>query len=214
MPSTAPVTLARTMEGMHIVHFAAVTAESADHARSLVTSALEERADGTWWDWFDVGGRWEAAFMNVEPGEEPSDAVAPNATHLGTQAGRKALERVAAWQDKEWQSLRDDILGLHPPVSAQGRTPFGADFAANAAAALMSPSPAVSGPVASGANMWFWRVETAGKLMSGAWTVDSHFIDLDPDVWDRTADPRMLLARLDAGEDLSNKWLVVVDFHY
>lgn len=195
---------------MHTRHFIVVPTLGVDLADTNTHASLINQVDvgngeDSWWDWYEVGGRWDGEFRElfkdrVWPNEWPYANVLP-LTEENTEYALEVLERTYAQQlneaadcrerSKEWV---DEVLYSDDPMKANAEAPA--------------------------SSLGGYCLSRLISLTEGTWNPDSFFYD----PVGGTANPSQLIAHL---KDRNVPWdkysnhrfvedyaLLVVDFHF
>jgi hypothetical protein len=200
---------------MHVLHLILI---EADEAEDITDESLPfYEGESHWWDWFEIGGRWNGCLdgKNVLPLSDVANA-------------REALEGVIIRQEAEFTDMQRKLSGA--PITKADAPDYvfglalpdkdgyvGRTNEANAATArafrdvLSAPSLAAAHAVMAETphSLIGYYIERFGKFIDGDWTPDSGFWDSV----DYTANPKSALAKLGT-EDAEGLFLVACDFHY
>lgn len=210
---------------MHVLHFVLVKTENPEPRETLATILGSE--SGYWWDWYEVGGRWDGVLLNDFPNLKLEDKnVLPLKDY--PVEGLKIIQECHLIQERTFVDARAKILGTPVAVAGDNGHVFGIPIARTQDIAdeetrenqlyadtwqklLLAPSlEAVQKDPNVG--MLSYYMGRAMDLVSGRWTFDSAFFD---SAWGN-ADALRTLEELRAksAEELDGYYLIAVDFHH
>lgn len=225
---------------MHTLHILAVQVDEAANPAdltALVEQAVDNNLDtGSWWDYYQIGGRWSGHFSTLEAAARcdlPSGDVL--LVEQFPQVAIDALRRCKHSQDRAFREHRDHLAGAPVAVADLEGHVFGLPVAPDQSAAdrmtalhqesskgwqqilaCTSLSEAVNLPFMQG-GMAAYHVRRLIDLIDGRWCADSGYFDTVA----QTSNPSTLLAALHGDAearadypDLSRVALVALDFHF
>jgi len=194
---------------MHTLHLILVQAEDEEDAITTVISILDSLPEGQWWDWYEVGGRWNDCLdgKNAMPSNHPDfDTILKNINEQQNRTFRE-LTACATGRTVTEDEIPDTIFGL--PVSDKTFTTGrineqNSGYAATIQEMLHADSLDEARDIPFIDQMAFWHLGKLVKLVTDSWFSDSWYCDIDE--W--TCDPRKATERDGA------TFLVAVDFHF
>lgn len=216
---------------MHTLHIVAVdtcTEDGDQDAIALVQQFLD--SDGPrWWDWYEIGGRWDGHFGQCFPETGTSNVL--SLRRHPTQF-RAALQAAGLQQNEAFLNHRDSLTGatvrhldgvdghlLGEPVASDA---YRADALTRANqgtqqawASLMAAQdlPSVSQQMTHGLLMATYAADRVNDLVMGNWCPDSYFYSYDYG----SANAAAYLSDWDSHtnrQEGTDTCLVAVDFHF
>lgn len=195
---------------MHTRHFIVVPTNGVDLSNAnnhagLIDQVVIGNGEDSWWDWYQVGGRWDGEFR-----ERFGSRIWPNAweypnllplTEENTEYALEVLKQV-------YEEQLEEVNRCRPEAREWAETLLSVD----------DPMKAIAeGPAL---NMGGYQMSRLMSLANGTWNPDSFFFD----PVGHTANPSRLIAHL---QDRNVNWdeythdrfveeyaLLVVDFHF
>ena len=218
---------------MHVVHILAAYADPHTCDDGTVQALLDEySASDTWWDWFEVGGRWDGYFAQWLP--ELSGALANSnvlPVPLFPSEALQALEGIQRTRNEVFLSHRDKLTGavVHDsagsmdghlfglPVSdskeaADRQTAVNQGYAAEWQTVLTTES------LNDLTGQWLMSLYYARRvvdMVEGRWHSDAYFHSLVPEV----GSLEDVMNAIRGGQSLMSEsgvplCLIAVDFHF
>lgn len=208
---------------MHVVQVVGVRCQG--DAETTVESLLADLSSrGMWFDWFEIGGRWDGFFAVQHP-----DAGLENGNVLSfsthPELVREELGKIRRQQNETYLSVRDAVLGnaveqvdnarghilgfpvVDDPAVAARLTKYNRDVAEGWKAILNAPSlneARTADPTFTAA----YEVNRLIDMCHETWNSDSGYVDLDNE------STRVDYLLEDLGKPDISTHLVAVDFHF
>lgn len=216
------------MHVLQIVGLIPRDGKRADDPARAVEQALEEfmGRGTTWFDWFQIGGRWDGHFTETFPGLGVGNVLSW-AQH--EQEIRQVLRDLGVRDNETYLSKRDAVLGTpvsyvegtvghvlaEPVVDDAGWAQRLTDANRETARAwqdVLAAGSLSEARARSGVEMAAFYVERMMKMLMGEWSSDCSFCLIDEeDGFVSSTDP-LRFAETATARDAG--YLVAVDFHF
>lgn len=189
---------------MHVLHLLFTEADSVEHAREKTVAWCDNYLNA-WFDWYEIGGRWNGFLADYQDGTHTDT----NVVQITEQNKEPLLTQLRDRQQQRWAELTSQLTGVGLAEPQFRR--FVQETAEVLSEQNLSNLDPEDARVVTSAGMWFYHADRCEKLLTGQWYFDSGCVLVNSQEYSAS---RVETIEKAIDNSSGTFWAVAVDFHF